>query len=62
MPVNGQYEPSPSDRVRQQVELCEATDGAAGGTLYGNSFSLVSAKRGTSTRPRPTEMIEALAP
>ena len=28
MPLNGEYEPSPSERVRRQVELYEATNGA----------------------------------
>ena len=32
MPLNGEYEPSPSERVRRQVELYEATNGAEGGT------------------------------
>ena len=33
MPLNGEYEPSPSARVREQVELYEATNGVEGGTL-----------------------------
>jgi len=32
MPLKGEYEPSPSERVRQQVESYEATNGAEGGT------------------------------
>ena len=30
---NGEYEPSPINRVREQVELYEATNGIEGGTL-----------------------------
>ena len=32
MPLNGEYEPSPREWVRRQVELYEATSGAEGGT------------------------------
>ena len=35
MPLNGEYEPSPSERVRGQVELYEATNGVDGGTQNG---------------------------
>jgi hypothetical protein len=35
--ANGEYEPSPIDRVRQQVEFYEATNGAEGGTLNGKA-------------------------
>lgn len=31
--MTANYEPSPNDRVREQVELYEATDGREGGTL-----------------------------
>jgi deazaflavin-dependent oxidoreductase (nitroreductase family) len=43
------YEPSPSDRVREQVSLYEATDGRDGGTLEGRPvviLTTVGAKTG----------------
>jgi hypothetical protein len=33
MALHGEYEPSPTDRIREQVELYEATNGTEGGTL-----------------------------
>jgi hypothetical protein len=35
MSLNGEYEPSRSERVRRQVELYEATNGAEGATQHG---------------------------
>jgi hypothetical protein len=40
-PVND-YEPSPSERVRDQVARYEATDGAAGGTLEGKPVVILT--------------------
>jgi hypothetical protein len=31
MPLNGEYEPNPVDRVREQVEMYEATNGIEDG-------------------------------
>jgi F420H(2)-dependent quinone reductase len=36
------YEPSPSDRVREQVERYEATDGQEGGTLKGRAVVILT--------------------
>jgi deazaflavin-dependent oxidoreductase (nitroreductase family) len=36
------YEPSPSDRVREQVALYEATDGREGGTLEGRPVVILT--------------------
>jgi deazaflavin-dependent oxidoreductase (nitroreductase family) len=36
------YEPSPSDRVREQVALYEATDGRDGGTLEGQPVVILT--------------------
>jgi F420H(2)-dependent quinone reductase len=36
------YEPSPSDRVREQVALYEATDGRGGGTLEGRPVVILT--------------------
>jgi len=41
MPLEGEYEPSPEQWVRDQVELYEATDGREGGTLRGSGLPVV---------------------
>ena len=54
------YEPSPSDRVREQVSLYEATDGREGGTLEGRPvviLTTVGAKTG-NTRKNPVMRIK----
>jgi F420H(2)-dependent quinone reductase len=56
----GTYEPSPSDRVREQVSLYEATDGKEGGTLEGRPvviLTTVGAKTG-SVRKNPVMRIK----
>jgi deazaflavin-dependent oxidoreductase (nitroreductase family) len=60
MTVSADYIPSPSDRVRDQVALYEATDGAEGGTLNGSPvivLATVGAKTG-SVRKTPLIRIE----
>jgi hypothetical protein len=44
MPLNGEYEPSPIDRVREQVELYEPTNGVEGGTLNGKPVIVLTFK------------------
>jgi deazaflavin-dependent oxidoreductase (nitroreductase family) len=54
------YQPSPSDRVREQVALYEATDGREGGTLEGRPvviLTTVGAKSG-SVRKNPVMRIK----
>ncbi|MBB5166086.1 nitroreductase family deazaflavin-dependent oxidoreductase [Mycobacterium sp. AZCC_0083] len=54
------YEPSPSDRVREQVSLYEATDGRDGGTLEGRPvviLTTVGAKTG-NIRKNPVMRIK----
>ena len=54
------YQPSPSDRVREQVSLYEATDGREGGTLEGRPvviLTTVGAKTG-SVRKNPVMRIK----
>jgi F420H(2)-dependent quinone reductase len=54
------YEPSPSDRVREQVSLYEATDGKEGGTLEGRPvviLTTIGAKTG-SVRKNPVMRIK----
>lgn len=43
MPLEGQYEPSPVQWVREQVELYESSDGAQGGTLRDTGLPIVVA-------------------
>jgi deazaflavin-dependent oxidoreductase (nitroreductase family) len=53
--VSNTYEPSPSERVREQVALYEATDGREGGTLEGSPvviLTTIGAKTG-SIRKNP---------
>jgi hypothetical protein len=48
------YEPSPSDRVREQVERYEATDGQEGGTLEGRAVVILTTT-GLRDRQHPQE-------
>jgi deazaflavin-dependent oxidoreductase (nitroreductase family) len=60
MTTQGEYIPSPSDRVKIQVALYEATDGAEGGTLNGKPvivLTTVGAKSG-NIRKTPLMRIE----
>ncbi len=52
MPLNGEYEPSPSERVRRQVELYEATNGAEGGTQNGKPVILLTSQGAKSGKIR----------
>jgi F420H(2)-dependent quinone reductase len=58
--MNDTYQPSPSDRVREQVSLYEATDGKEGGTLEGRPvviLTTIGAKTG-SVRKNPVMRIK----
>jgi F420H(2)-dependent quinone reductase len=60
MTTQGKYVPSPSDRVKNQVALYEATDGAEGGTLNGKPvivLTTIGAKSG-NIRKTPLMRIE----
>ena len=52
MPLNGEYEPSPSERVRRQVELYEATNGAEGGTQNGKPVIVLTSQGAKSGKIR----------
>nr|WP_323747673.1 nitroreductase family deazaflavin-dependent oxidoreductase [Catenulispora rubra] len=41
MPLEGEYEPSPAQWVREQVELYESSDGTQGGTLWDTGLPIV---------------------
>ena len=57
MPLNGEYEPSPSERVRRQVELYEATNGVQGGTLNGKPVIVLTSKGAKSGKIRKIPLI-----
>jgi len=52
MSLNGEYEPSPSERVRRQVELYEATNGAEGGTQNGKPVIVLTSQGAKSGKIR----------
>lgn len=50
MPLEGEYEPSPWDWVREQVETYERTDGREAGTLWDTGLPvIVATTRGNKT-------------
>jgi F420H(2)-dependent quinone reductase len=58
--MSGTYQPSPSDRVREQVALYEATDGREGGSLEGRPvviLTTIGAKTG-NIRKNPVMRIK----
>jgi len=57
MPLTGEYEPSPIDRVREQVELYEATNGVEGGTLNGKPLIVLTCKSAKSGKIRKTPLM-----
>jgi F420H(2)-dependent quinone reductase len=52
MPLTGEYEPSPIDRVREQVERYEATNGVEGGALNGKPLIVLTCKGAKSGKIR----------
>src|SRR5262249_9518504 len=52
MPLSGEYEPSPSERVRRQVELYEATNGVDGGTQHGKPVIVLTSQGAKSRKIR----------
>ena len=52
-----QYVPSPSERVRDQVELYEATDGREGGTLEGRPVVILTMTGATTGKIRKTPIM-----
>lgn len=55
--LNGEYEPSPSDRVREQVALYEATDGKEGGRLEGRPVIILTTRGARTGKVRKTPLI-----
>jgi deazaflavin-dependent oxidoreductase (nitroreductase family) len=57
MPLTGGYELSPNDRVREQVELYEATNGLEGGTMAGKPVIILTFKGAKSGKIRKTPLM-----
>lgn len=57
MPLEGDYEPSPTDFVRQQVEDYERTGGREGGTMMGLPVVILTTRGATSGKLRKTPLM-----
>lgn len=57
MPLSGEYEPSPSDWAREQVELFERTGGAEGNTLRGRPIIVLTSIGAKTGRIRKTPLM-----
>ena len=57
MPLTGEYEPSPSDWVRQQAELFEKSGGTEGSTLRGIPIVLLTSLGARSGKLRKTPLM-----
>jgi deazaflavin-dependent oxidoreductase (nitroreductase family) len=57
MPLHGEYEPSPSDRARDQVEEYESSGGTRGTTLMGKPVVVLTTKGAKSGKIRKTPLM-----
>jgi deazaflavin-dependent oxidoreductase (nitroreductase family) len=57
MPLSGEYEPSPTDWAREQVELFERTNGAEGNTLRGRPIIVLTSLGAKSGKIRKTPLM-----
>jgi F420H(2)-dependent quinone reductase len=57
MPLEGDYEPSPSSWARTQAELYEATDGAEGGDLRGRPVIVLTSVGAKTGKIRKTPLM-----
>ena len=57
MAHDGSYQPSPSERVREQVELYERTDGQEGNLLDGRPVVIVTSRGAKSGALRKTPLM-----
>lgn len=57
MPLHGDYEPSPSDRSRDQVEEYESSGGTRGTTLRGMPVIVLTTKGAKSGKIRKTPLM-----
>lgn len=57
MPLSGEYEPSPSQRTRDQVELFERTGGQEGNTLRGMPVIILTSVGARTGKIRKTALM-----
>lgn len=57
MPLEGEYEPSPTDWVRKQVEEYESSGGTKGTTMMGMPVILLTSRGAKSGRLRKTPLM-----
>ncbi|MBM7440295.1 nitroreductase family deazaflavin-dependent oxidoreductase [Streptomyces sp. HB132] len=57
MPIDGEYEPSPTTWVREQVELIESSGGTQGTTLRGMPVILLTTRGAKSGKLRKTPLM-----
>lgn len=57
MPIEGEYEPSPTTWVREQVELIESSGGTQGMTLRGMPVILLTTRGAKSGKIRKTPLM-----
>ena len=57
MPLEGDYEPSPSSWAREQAELYEATDGREGGDLCGRPVIVLTSVGARTGKIRKTPLM-----
>lgn len=57
MPLEGDYEPSPSSWAREQAELYEATDGREGGDLRGRPVIVLTSVGARTGKIRKTPLM-----
>ncbi|WP_433615119.1 nitroreductase family deazaflavin-dependent oxidoreductase [Dactylosporangium sp. CA-139114] len=57
MPLSGEYEPSPSQWSREQVELFERTNGAEGNTMQGRPVIVLTTLGAKSGKIRKTPLM-----
>ncbi|MEU1127214.1 nitroreductase family deazaflavin-dependent oxidoreductase [Streptomyces sp. NPDC005899] len=57
MPIEGEYEPSPTPWVREQVELIESSGGTRGTTLRGLPVILLTTRGAKSGKLRKTPLM-----
>jgi deazaflavin-dependent oxidoreductase (nitroreductase family) len=57
MPLDGEYEPSPSRRTREQVELYESSGGTSGTTMRGMPVIVITSRGAKSGKVRKTPVM-----
>ena len=57
MPLHGEYEPSPSDRARKQVEEYESSGGTRGNTMIGLPVIILTTKGAKTGKIRKTPLM-----